>query len=345
MSQGKVNKTYTALDIFSGCGGLTEGLKQAGFKVIGGLELDRKASQTYRLNHPEVDLVEADIRDITAADILKRWSLESGDLDLLAGCPPCQGFSTLRTKNGKTSRDARNSLIDNFTILIKELSPKAVMLENVPGLEKHYRFKSFMSTLKKEGYKITYGVLNVADYGVAQRRSRLILLASKTTQPVFADKSERNLTVSDTIRNITINTMDLDDIHFIPERRSERVKTIIKSIPKNGGSRKDLPVHLVLKCHLSFSGFSDVYGRMKWEEPAPTITSGCHNPSKGRFLHPEDDRTITLREASMLQGFPLGYKFIKSHGKEALGLMIGNALPPPFIKSHAKEIMKALDHG
>ena len=269
---------------------------------------------------------------------------ESGEIDLLAGCPPCQGFSKLRTRNGKTSRDARNSLIENFVRLVKGLSPKAVMLENVPGLEKHYRFKNFKTTLRKEGYKLTYKVLDVSDYGVAQRRNRLILLACKTTQPIFANKSEARLTVADVIKNVPLELQGVDDIHFIPERRSERVKSIIKAIPKNGGSRKDLPSHLVLKCHLQFTGFSDVYGRMSWDEPSPTITSGCHNPSKGRFLHPEDDRTITLREASLLQGFPHDYKFMRSHGKEALGLMIGNALPPPFIKSHANEIKKALSY-
>jgi DNA (cytosine-5)-methyltransferase 1 len=345
MVRKKSSKSYIALDIFSGCGGLTEGLKQAGFSVIGGLEIDHKASQTYRINHPEVELIEGDIRDIAIGDIQRRWSLEKGELDLLAGCPPCQGFSTLRTKNGKTSRDIRNSLIENFTQLVKGLSPKAVMLENVPGLQKHYRFKSFISTLKKEGYKLVYGVLNVADYGVAQRRNRLILLACKKSEPAFAEKLGKRLTVADIIGDMSIITKDSDDIHAIPERRSNKVKNIIKAIPKNGGSRKDLPDHLVLKCHLQFSGFSDVYGRMRWEDQSPTITSGCHNPSKGRFLHPEADRAITLREASMLQGFPRDYKFLKSHGKESLGLMIGNALPPPFIKSHAREIIKVLDHG
>lgn len=339
-----MNRKFLALDIFSGCGGLTEGLKQAGFSVIGGIEKDAKAGQVYSANHSEVDLLVEDIRGIDASSLLKRWSLKKGQLDLLAGCPPCQGFSTLRTRNGKTSKDPRNSLIDNFVQLIEAFSPKAVMLENVPGLEKHYRFKKIISTLRKEGYKFTYDVLDVSDYEVAQRRHRLVLLACKHGFPSFADKSQKKLSVADVISEMPEPSKCIDDIHSLPERRSQKVKDIIKAIPKNGGSRKDLPSHLVLKCHMTFSGFSDVYGRMRWDDISPTITSGCHNPSKGRFLHPEYNRTITLREASMLQGFPYDYKFIKKHGKEALALMIGNALPPPFIKKHAREIIKVLEN-
>lgn len=337
-----MSKSFIALDVFAGCGGLTEGLKQAGFKVLGSIELDAKASQTYRLNHPEVDLIEADIRNIAADDLLKRWKISKGDLDLLAGCPPCQGFSTLRTRNRKTSRDARNSLIDEFTRLVVELSPKAVMLENVPGLEKHHRFKKFLVMLAKKGYHYIYKSLNVADYGVAQRRSRLILLACKSEAPSFANKLDKKVTVADIIADMPSPDTCDDEIHAIPECRSNRVREIIKAIPKNGGSRRDLPEHLVLKCHISFSGFSDVYGRMRWDDQSPTITSGCHNPSKGRFIHPEQDRTITLREASLLQGFPRSYSFVKAHGKESLALMIGNALPPPFIKVHAREVIKAI---
>lgn len=331
-------KKFTAIDLFSGCGGLTEGLKQAGYQVLAAIELDSKAIETYQLNHPEPLSVKADIRDVCALKIMEQLELQKGELHLLAGCPPCQGFSTLRTRNRKTSRDKRNALIDDFLRFVEGMLPKYVMLENVPGLEKHHRFKSFVKTMRKLGYLVEHKILDVSHYDVPQRRKRLILLASRIGSVSFASKKEGVVSVREAFFKIKSSKIQEGDIHYIPERRSEKVKEVIRSTPKDGGSRKDLPESLKLKCHLSFDGFNDVYGRMKWDDISPTITSGCHNPSKGRFLHPEENRTITLREAAVLQGFSCDYIFKKEHGKEALGLMIGNALPPPFIKAHAEEL-------
>jgi DNA (cytosine-5)-methyltransferase 1 len=126
------------------------------------------------------------------------------------------------------------------------------------------------------------------------------------------------------------------------ENRSKEVRELIALIPKNGGSRSDLPKRYQLDCHKRSDGFSDVYGRMAWDDVSPTITSGCHNPSKGRFLHPSQNRTITLREAAILQGFPRRYRFNVDHGKESIALMIGNALPPPFIAAHAGALRRGL---
>jgi DNA (cytosine-5)-methyltransferase 1 len=128
----------------------------------------------------------------------------------------------------------------------------------------------------------------------------------------------------------------------LPEKRAGTVLKLIRDIPKDGGSRGDLPRARQLRCHKKSDGFSDIYGRMAWKKVAPTITSGCFNPSKGRFLHPESDRAITMREAALLQGFPRDYSFALSYGKQAIALMIGNALPPEFIRRHALEIHGAL---
>ncbi|MDX3775796.1 DNA cytosine methyltransferase, partial [Chromatiaceae bacterium AAb-1] len=134
-----------------------------------------------------------------------------------------------------------------------------------------------------------------------------------------------------------------DSLHdFTSSKRSARIQALIEAIPKNGGSRHSLPEELKLDCHKKTSGFNDVYGRMQWDDVAPTITSGCTNPSKGRFLHPDYDRAITLREAAILQGFPIDYKFNILHGKEAIGLMLGNALPPTFICAHSKRMAQEL---
>jgi DNA (cytosine-5)-methyltransferase 1 len=154
--------------------------------------------------------------------------------------------------------------------------------------------------------------------------------------PEIAEKHSKRLTVRGALTGVGAPSVSADKLHAMPARRSEKIRELIALIPKDGGSRKDLADDRQLECHKRSDGFSDVYGRMAWDDVAPTITSGCYNPSKGRFLHPSRNRAITLREAALLQGFPPKYKFDVSHGKEAIALMIGNALPPQFIAAHAR---------
>jgi DNA (cytosine-5)-methyltransferase 1 len=333
----------TAIDLFSGCGGLSLGLQQAGFRVVAAVEVAPKAQVTYKLNHQHVELYGEDIREVEPLSVLAKANLNRGELDLLAGCPPCQGFSRLRTKNKSNSVfDERNNLIDEFLRFVAAMAPKCIMLENVPSLSKDLGFETACYRLTELGYKFVIHVLDAADYGVPQRRKRLIMLASRVHTPVAATKNTQRKTVRDTITGLIPPSRSRDPIHTIPERRSQAVKDLIALIPKNGGSRTDLPADRQLDCHKRSNGFRDVYGRMSWDSVSPTITSGCHNPSKGRFLHPSLNRTITLREAAMLQGFPEDYQFDVSHGKEAIALMIGNALPPPFIEAHARALRAGL---
>lgn len=334
----------TAIDLFSGCGGLSCGLKQAGFDVVAAVEIDAKAQSTYKLNHPLVTLYSADIRALDPAQILVAAGLNVGDLDLLAGCPPCQGFSRLRTKNKRTAvKDERNNLVTDFVRFVMVMQPKSIMLENVPSLAKDGRFTRMRNQLTELGYESVVHVLDAADYRVAQRRKRLIVLASKVHKPEIAPKVESRVTVREAFRGVGAPSTTKDALHAVGENRSQAVRDLIRLIPKNGGSRGDLPASHQLECHKRSDGFSDVYGRMAWDEVSPTITSGCHNPSKGRFLHPSYNRTITLREAALLQGFPQDYRFDVSHGKEAIALMIGNALPPPFIAAHANALRLGLE--
>lgn len=329
----------TAIDLFSGCGGLSLGLQQAGFRVVAAVEVAPKAQATYKLNHKSVELYSDDIRKLEPLDILRKAGLKLGELDLLAGCPPCQGFSRLRTKNKSNSVfDERNDLIGDFLRFAAAMMPKCIMLENVPSLSKDSGFDIACTRLAELGYEYVVHVLDAADYGVPQRRKRLIMLASRVHTPKAAEKNVTRKTVRDTISGITSPSRSRDPIHCIPERRTQAVRDLIALIPKNGGSRTDLPAERQLECHKRSNGFRDVYGRMSWDTVSPTITSGCHNPSKGRFLHPSLNRTITLREAAMLQGFPETYVFDPSHGKESIALMIGNALPPPFIEAHARAL-------
>lgn len=342
-------KLLTALDLFCGAGGLTEGLKQAGFNVLGGVEINHVAACTYKLNHPDSHCFELDIKDLTSEDILKKLNLEVGELDLLAGCPPCQGFSTLRTRKKSLSHeDDRNELIFEFLRIVKELKPKAIMLENVPALVKDSRMNIFITELSKLGYKIndeTVKVENAADYGVPQRRRRMIVKTSRVGEIEPTVQINKKVTLRECFKKANLGDSGVsgDWLHDYPQNRTPKVMNIIKAIPKDGGSRKDLPEHLVLECHKKRPDqFNDVYGRMKWDDVSPTITGGCASPSKGRFLHPEEDRCITLREASLLQTFPKDYKFPQV-AKQDIALLIGNALPPEFIRQHALSIKNMLE--
>lgn len=331
-----------ALDLFSGCGGLTVGLKDAGFDVIGAVEIDTKAATIYKSNHRKTTVWNYSIRDISAKTVARHARLRPGQLDLLAGCPPCQGFSRITTNNGLyTVDDPRNDLINDFLRFVEDLRPKAVLLENVPGLSSTGRFRSFCKRLEELGYKVTWDILDVSDYGVPQRRKRLILLASKKRKPDFAVKVSRKKTVEEAIGYLP-HPKDSEDPLHATWKRSKEVESLIKKIPRNGGSRTDLPKSAQLDCHKETDGFRDIYGRMAWGEVSPTITSGCINPSKGRFLHPSQNRAITLREAALLQGFPKNYKFDVEYGKYPIAEMIGNAIPPLFVEKHARALKKAV---
>lgn len=335
----------TAIDLFSGCGGLTVGLKRAGFKVLGAVDVDPLSIKTYRANHKDVTVWETDIRDLKPAEIKSTLGLRKGAPDLLAGCPPCQGFSTMRTLNGAfTVDDPRNDLLIEFLRFVEALNPRTVMMENVPGLAEDEIFEVFRARMEELGYLGDHRILNAAEYGVPQRRRRLIYLAGRRLEIPFANRVRKMKTVEDAIGGLPKAGESGDPVHDMPEKRTPRIMALIRRIPKDGGSRTDLPEEDQLVCHKRCNGFKDVYGRMAWRDVSPTITSGCFNPSKGRFLHPEEDRAITMREAALLQGFPRRYKFPTTDNKSAVALMIGNALPPPFITPHARMIRNALQN-
>ena len=335
--------TYlTAIDLFSGCGGLTEGLKQAGFKVVAGVEINENAANAFRMNHSETTLFEDDIRKLDTNKIIKL--LNGIPLHLLAGCPPCQGFSSLRKLNRKSSvRDERNSLIDEYYRFVKELSPLTIMLENVPGIVDYTLFKEIVRKLKHLGYNINYEVINVAKYSVPQRRKRLVLVGSKFGEIEIAPGSNTVVTVKDALSQIDGNSKN-DELHSIYPKHTEHVQKMISLVPKNGGSRKNLPEEYKLECHKKNNvGFNDIYGRLSWDTVSATITGGCLNPSKGRFLHPEEDRCISAREAALLQTFPIDYKFPTEISKTDIALMIGNALPPEFSRIQAENIFRHIE--
>lgn len=340
----------TAIDLFCGAGGLTEGLKHAGFTVLAAIDSESLAIETYRANHSDVNaIIEQDIRAVNADSLRKTLGLLQGDLDLIAGCPPCQGFSKLRTRNKAIAADdERNDLIFEYLRFVECFQPKAVMLENVPALAKDQRLKVLLSRLHELGYYIGNQPIRVEDasnYGVPQRRLRMILLASKAGPVPPAEKSTSKITVRKALENAALPPSGTsgDTLHDIKSIRTPRVMDLIRAIPKNGGSRSNIPKELWLPCHTRYpNGFLDVYGRMRWDDVASTITGGCHNPSKGRFLHPDEDRAITLREAAIFQSFRPDYIFSMRKGKDGAALLIGNALPPEFIRRHALSILKVI---
>lgn len=337
-------KYPVAIDLFAGAGGLTLGLRAARFKVVAAVEVDPLAVETYRANFPGIKVWSGDIRDLTVAEVKRVLNLKRGELDLIAGCPPCQGFSTLRSRNGRHRvKDDRNDLVLEFERFVRGLRPKAVLVENVPGLVADRRLRRLERTLGSLGYTVAVRILDASKHGVPQRRRRMILAASRYGAIPPADETPEQVSVRDAIGSLPRPGRSGDELHDLEERRDPRIVRLIARVPKDGGSRRDLGSKAQLECHRRSNGFNDVYGRMAWQHVAPTITSGCVNPSKGRFLHPEQDRAITLREAALLQGFPDDHFFSLRRGKFAAAEMIGNALPPEFVRRQAVKIREHLD--
>lgn len=295
------------------------------------------------MNHRGTHLIKDDIQVVDPAKLMEYLKMEEGDLDLLAGCPPCQGFSTLRTYNGGREVDEpMNDLVFEFTRFVKVFMPKTLMMENVPALIVDARLDRFRKELRALGYECEAKIFDATQFGVPQRRSRMIFLAFRNGNPSFAAPLRRCWTVEGAIRRLPPPKQSKDPAHNYSVRRTERVESLIRRIPKDGGSRTALPAKDQLECHQKFNGFKDVYGRMAWRKPAPTITGGCINPSKGRYIHPAENRAITLREAALLQRFPVSYLFKMSKGRYSVAQLIGNAFPPKFAEHHARSIYRHL---
>ena len=332
----------TAIDLFSGAGGLTRGLRDAGFNVLAAVEVDDLAAETYQLNFPHVHLWKKDIRKVTVAEVSRRLDLAQGKLDLLAACPPCEGFSTMRTLNGHLDPDdERNDLVLQLPRFIRQLRPKTVLVENVPALARDARLRTIENVLADTGYDWRCEVVNAADFGVPQRRRRMLLVASRLGSVPPMPSTQPRTVVRDWIGGLSAAGTSGDPLHDHGESRSAGIVDIIRRVPKDGGGRRDLPASFQLECHTKCDGFKDVYGRMAWDDIAPTITGGCVNPSKGRFLHPTENRAITLREAALLQTFPEDHLFSLRKGKFAAAELIGNALPPHLVEVQAAAL---LDH-
>lgn len=355
----KRSETPTAVDLFSGAGGLTLGLKRAGFRVVAGIEVTAEIAKTFKANHPEVALLTKDIREVTGEQILRVAGVE--EVDLVAGCPPCQGFSKLTDKYRRP--DPRNGLVLEMARIVRELRPKLVMMENVPGLANRGArlLRRFKSELEELGYMIAEDVLQLADYGVPQSRRRLVLVAGrgfpvslperthvrkgdqqkglkpwKTLRDALAS-TEKPVTLSAARKNggpRGFNWHVVRDLDPISKKRYRELS--------QGEARRALPTRLRPRCHKgTYSGFVNVYGRMKWNQTPPTITAGCTTPCKGRFGHPRQLRTISVREAALIQTFPKRYR-LETDFMEYACELVGNALPPKFAEQVALSCLESL---
>lgn len=333
-----MKERYCAIDLFSGCGGLSLGLKNAGFDVLCGCELRPEAREAYSLNHSESP-VYPDIRNLNGKILLDALSLKVGELDLLTACPPCQGFSSMRTKNGAIADDNRNELIFEVARLIDEIQPKTILIENVPRLLSDDRIKRFTEQLCE--YYFTPGILDAQDFGVAQRRKRMILIGSKLGYVSLPKPHRLKRYIKDVIGDLPApDERHKRPLHRIRQRFGKLVQKRIEIIQKD---RTDLPKSLQLECHKRYGkGFRDVYGRMSWGSVAPTITRFSHNPSKGRFIHPSEDRGLTIYEIMLLQGFPRSYKLPRELGIGKLSSLLGEAFPPPMAEAQAQQIFQHL---
>jgi DNA (cytosine-5)-methyltransferase 1 len=341
----KSRPTVVAIDLFCGAGGLSKGLQDAGIPVVAGIDIDPACKYPFEANI-DAAFVQEDVRNVTAAHLSALW--RAVPVRLLSGCAPCSPFSPYR-RGADTSKEEQWPLLAEFGRLVRETKPELVTMENVPRIGSTSVFATFVKELGRLGYHVSWRSCYGPDYGVPQHRRRLVLLASLLGELEIPDGPLRggsHLTVRQTIGKLPKlangKADPVDPMHRSRMLSEINLKRIRASRP--GGTWEDWPKELRAPCHRKKKGatFRNVYSRMDWDEPAPTITTLAHNFGTGRFGHPSQDRSISLREAAMLQGFPRDYRFVKPQESVRLtqiGRLIGNAVPPPLARVIGQAIL------
>jgi DNA (cytosine-5)-methyltransferase 1 len=344
-------RKLTSIEGFCGAGGMALGFKKAGFDSLLAFDCDAAAISTYEKNiGPEGKVLDA--RQLKGSEVLRSLGLDKGELDLFAGGPPCQGFS-LQRRRGYES-DERNDLVWDYFRLVEEMLPRAFLLENVVMLGKlrgHKYTRSGFARLTDLGYKISSGIVNCADYGMAQTRKRFIAVGIRSEQHFqFPQKvllEGAYSTVREAIGDLPDCPEDFTEhsslANHIRCRITQKNLEMISHVPQGGGW-KDIPQHLWLDCMKRWKGASggwpDVYGRLAWNGQCPTITAGFDSFSRGRYAHPKYHRAITPREAARLQTFPDNFRFTGT--RHDVRLQIGNAVPPLLAEVFGKAIKAVL---
>ncbi len=338
---------FLLVDTFAGVGGMSLGAAQAGFKIAAAIEINADAVATYQRNHAGVPVIHQDVRTVSAADVAT--AVGDRQIDALIGCAPCQGFCSLTSKNRR--EDERNQLVLEMARLAELLNPQVVVMENVPGVLTRGKelFAQLTSRLEAADYQLTWGVVQMADYGVPQNRRRLVLVGARGFKPTLPSPTHarspeegRQLpwtTIRDTIYGLEApKRLSLAlksggpkalNWHVVSDLKAETKARLRAALP--GAGRLTIDPELLPACHQAgYRGFTNVYTRMEWDKPSPTITAGFLTPAKGRFGHPDRRRTtISIREAARIQTFPDSFA-LEASKMEAACQMIGNAVPPRF---------------
>ena len=352
---------YNIIDLFAGVGGLSYGFsKLPQFNILVANEIEKDISIAYKLNHPNVEMLNCDINNLTEKILEK--ALKGQKIDIVVGGPPCQSYSTL----GKRQMDERANLFMQYKRVLMILQPKAFVFENVVGIlsmDKGKLFKQIKSEFEELGYTLQYDVLDAVNFGVPQHRERVILVGFKgsnnfiyptpthgeglkpyvTLKDAIGDlpkleSGEKKTTYAEGVMNeflefVRTDTNDYVEEHSSPKNGEHLVK--IMKVLKDGQSKNDLPEDIRPK-----SGYGNTYAKLWWNKPSTTITRNFACPSSSRCIHPRDSRAMSIREGARLQSFPDNYKFYGSDSMKRLE--IGNAVPPLLSMAIAKQMLKAL---
>lgn len=335
------------VDLFCGAGGLSRGLSDAGVKVVAGLDLDRDCEYAFAHNNNS-KFICADVSNVDCSQIAQLYSSRS--IRVLSGCAPCQPFS--RYGRSAANRRSKWSLLMDFARVVENISPEIFTVENVPELAQHEVFLAFTAQLQNAGYRLKHDFLFCPEFGVPQRRTRLVVIGSRLGDPHLPERTHLNYppTVRSAISKLRKleagETDSKDPLHRACKLSELNHRRIAASKP--GGTWREWPSALVADCHKAESGitYPSVYGRMVWDEPSPTITTQFFGYGNGRFGHPEQNRAISLREGAVLQTFPHDYRFHAPETKmstQKLGQLIGNAVPVRLGFVIGKAIIKHIE--
>jgi DNA (cytosine-5)-methyltransferase 1 len=368
----------TAVDLFCGCGGISLGLRAAGFRILAGADLDQKYICSFEKNFPEAMTIQIDLSNVTPADFMGNIGVAKGDLDLLAGGPPCQGFSKNVPRKYRFLEDTRNLLIKTFLDYCEALQPRMVLMENVAemknGFDQTYT-EEIISRLEDAGYTVTHAVLNAADYGIPQRRRRAFFLANNVGHNFFPPSPTHlpptktpqasllpfpaYVTVWDAIGDLPplSHGEGVERAEYVsgPQSVFQRSMRGQQRTVKNHVARYLQPTQYARLASLTpgqkhsdlpedlkvKSGYSGAYGRLTKDMVAPTITRWVFHPGSGRWGHPVDTRVLSIREVARIQSFPDDFEFVGTYNQQAGQL--GNAVPPLLAQRIAEAMRNQLE--
>lgn len=323
-----------AIDFFCGAGGLTRGLLNAGISVLAGVDNDGGLQETYTRNNAPSRFIPRDINTVNIHELREELNIQARDVTLYAACTPCQPFSTLSRLKGK---DERKSLLLVFAQIVEACPPDFILVENVPGLNNGAGkdiYEKFMQVLDRCGFLARADLLDAKHFGVPQTRKRFILVAARDADvslPTPHIDASRFATVRESIEKYPV-IADGEESNAYPNHVARKLqphhKRLVEAVPKDGGNRRDVTdMSLLLACHRKNpKAHSNVFSRMAWDAPSPTLTCRCADVYSGRFVHPEQHRGISLREAAALQTFDDDYEFVGT-SISGISRQIGNAVP------------------